>query len=252
MAGGAVARARYGGLMQLITVVAPVFGANCYVLAADDRTCVIVDPGGGAADGVRRAVREQGLTPVAVLATHGHVDHTWDAAELSEEYDVPVLLHRADEYRLADPFGTLGLGGAHDPAGPLAQSLQSLGIAPGDYRVPARVEPFGGEPGADGRSADEVLDLGGLRLVARHAPGHTEGATLYLLDVQPAPVAFTGDVLFSGTVGRTDLPGGDDRAMTRTLAEVVRALPGVTVVLPGHGPGTTMDDELGRNPYLAR
>lgn len=238
--------------MQLITVVAPVFGANCYVLAADDRTCVIVDPGGGAAAGVRRAVEENGLVPVAVLATHGHVDHTWDAGELTEEYGIPLRLHRADAYRLADPFGTLGLGSAHDPAGPLAQSLAAVGVSPADYRAPARVEPFGAEPGQDGRSADEVLELGGLRLVARHAPGHTEGATLYLLDVLPAPVAFTGDVLFSGTVGRTDLPGGDDQVMARTLREVVRALPGDTVVLPGHGPGTTMDDELGRNPYLAR
>ncbi|MFI2752086.1 MBL fold metallo-hydrolase [Cellulomonas sp. P22] len=238
--------------MQLITVVAPVFGANCYVLAADDRTCVVIDPGGGAAPGVRRAVDENGLVPVAVLATHGHVDHTWDAAELVEEYDVPLLLHRADAYRLADPFGTLGLGSAHDAGGPLAQSLTAIGAGPSDYRVPSRIEPFGAEDGPDGGPTPDVtLELGGLRLVARHAPGHTEGSTLYLLDAVPAPVAFTGDVLFAGTIGRTDLPGGDQRVMDRTLRDVVRVLDGDTVALPGHGPGTTMDDELGRNPFLA-
>src|SRR5690554_3431400 len=94
--------------MDLQTLLAPVFGANCYVLS-DQATgpCVIVDAGGGVADAVHRLVRERGLEPVAVLATHGHVDHTWSAAELGEHYDAPVWIHADDAYRLADPFGSL-------------------------------------------------------------------------------------------------------------------------------------------------
>jgi len=236
--------------MRLMTVVAPVFGTNCYVLVADDATCVIIDPGAGVATQVGTLVREHALVPQAVLATHGHVDHTWDAAELTAALDVPLLLHRADAYRLADPFGTLGPLGSHGADGPLAQALSSIGAGPGTYTVPARVEPFGGEPGPDGRTADVLLELGGIRLVARHAPGHTQGATLYLLAAEP-PVAFTGDVLFAGSVGRTDLPGGDPARMAATLAEVVAALPPETVVLPGHGPTSGMQAELAHNPYLA-
>ncbi|GEA88823.1 MBL fold metallo-hydrolase [Cellulomonas cellasea] len=265
--------------MQILTVVAPVFGTNCYVVVADDGTCVVVDAGAGVAGPVRDAVTGRGLRCVAVLATHGHVDHTWDAAELSEAFDVPVHLHAADAYRLDDPFGTLGLGASHDPGGPLAQALASAGARPESYRRPERVEPFGGAAGEGGRSADVVLALGGVRVVARHAPGHTQGSTLYLLGAVPdavdgapaaragnagttdsaAPaaaggdlVALTGDVLFAGTIGRTDLPGGDDAVMAVTLRDVVAALPPHTVVLPGHGPTSRVAAELAGNPYLAR
>src|SRR5665648_1092398 len=98
---------RYAGQVLIRTVVAPLLGTNCY-LVSDGRRCVVVDPGGGAADGVRAIVRTEGLAPVAILLTHGHVDHTWDAAEVSEEYQVPVRLHTADVYRLHDPLGSLG------------------------------------------------------------------------------------------------------------------------------------------------
>lgn len=236
--------------MELLTVVAPVFGANCYVIVGDDLTCVVVDAGAGVAGEVRRLVAERGLTPVAVLATHGHVDHTWDAAELTAAFGVPLVLHAADVYRLTDPFGTLGqVGVSHDEDGPLAQALADIGADSGSYRAPDRVEPFGGALGPDGRTADVVLELGGVRLVARHAPGHTEGSTLYLLDADPA-VALTGDVLFAGTIGRSDLPGGDTAAMSTTLHDVVRNLAPQTLVLPGHGPSSRLGVELRANPYL--
>jgi hydroxyacylglutathione hydrolase len=236
--------------MELLTVVAPVFGTNCYVIVADDSTCVIVDPGAGVAPGVRRLVAERGLTPEAVLATHGHVDHTWDGAELTSAFGVPFVLHAADAYRLADPFGTLGqVGASHDENGPLARALADIGAGPDSYRAPDRVEPFGREPSPDGRTADVVLQLGGVRLVARHAPGHTEGSTLYLLDSEPA-VALTGDVLFAGSIGRSDLPGGDAAVMSDTLRDVVRRLDPQTLVLPGHGPSSRLGVELRANPYL--
>lgn len=232
--------------MQVVTVISPVFGARCSVLVHDDGTCVVIDAGAGVTDDVLGLVADRGLRPAAVLATHGHVDHTWDAGRLSAALGVPVVLHAADAYRLDDPFGTLGLGEpTHDPSGPLAQALAAVGVDPAGYVAPELVETFGSVD--DERSADVVLAFGGLRVVARHAPGHTEGSTLYLVD----SLAFTGDVLFAGTIGRTDLPGGDGATMARTLREVVATLPPETVVVPGHGPTSDIATELRQNPYLA-
>lgn len=238
--------------MDISTLVAPVFGTRCSVVVGAQRSCVVVDAGAGAGTQVRALVEREGLRPRAVLATHGHADHTWDAPALAATYDVPVVLHAADAYRLADPFGTLGvLDPRHDPRGPLAQSLVAAGVDLASWRPPARVEPFGAS--GDARSADVELVWDDVRLTARHAPGHTEGSTLYLVDVgADAPTVLAGDVLFAGSIGRTDLPGGDDRAMAATLRDVVTTLPPDAVVLPGHGPATDVRTELATNPYLPR
>ncbi|RPF20927.1 MBL fold metallo-hydrolase [Myceligenerans xiligouense] len=269
---------------QVDVVVAPVFGTNCCVVAAPGsgvRDCVVVDAGAGVADGVARVVEERRLRPRAVLATHGHADHTWDAAELCERYDVPMWMHAADVYRLDDPFGTLVSGaGAAAVSSALGRELAALGFAPEAYRAPKPVEGFE----TRGGSAD--LTFGAVTLRAVHAPGHTQGSTLYLLDPPgsdggaagrggtgedartggrtttgaeadaatpdsaPSGIVLTGDVLFAGSIGRTDLPGGDDATMRATLSDVVARLdPGLAVV-PGHGPTTTVERELATNPYL--
>jgi len=268
--------------MDVLTAVAPVFGTNCYILVADDAlSCVIVDVGAGIERRVRTIVTSLGLRPVAVLATHGHVDHTWGAAEVSEAFGVPVVLHPDDAYRLADPFGSLGLGragdGSHDPGGPLAQAIAAAGIDPSGYRAPGRIEPFEVPvpTAAAAATAGFPLDLGpilfaGGALTVLPAPGHTQGASLYLVDGVPGPdsslpfapgeerlatgataTALTGDVLFAGSIGRTDLPGGDGGAMAGTLHRLTAVLAPGTLLLPGHGPATRMDVELRRNPYLA-
>ncbi|WP_454048500.1 MBL fold metallo-hydrolase [Cellulomonas sp. Marseille-Q8402] len=240
--------------MRILGLTSPVFAAACYVVAADDGTCVVVDPGAGVADAVRSTVAEQGLRVAGVVATHGHADHVWDAGRVAAAAGVPLRLHARDAHRLADPLGTLrGAGpGDVDALGvrdALRSGLVTAGLDPDAFDA-GDVEPFGGgDPGA--RTADVALELGGVRLVARHAPGHTEGSTLYLLEEGGERVAFTGDVLFAGSVGRTDLPGGDPAAMAATLREVVGALAPGTHVLPGHGPATRVDVELRTNPYLA-
>lgn len=249
--------------VDVLTIISPVFGARCSVLVADGGACVVIDPGALVADLVVTTVAERGLRPRAVLLTHGHVDHTWDAAEVAERLGVPVLLHVRDAYRLADPFGTLGVlgGAAHDPSGPLAQSLALVGADPSAYRRPVDVRPFGTElsasarrsgpadgSGTPDRDPDVILALDGITVVARHAPGHTEGATIYLAD----GLAFTGDVLFAGTIGRTDLPGGDGPTMARTLREVVARLDPALQVVPGHGPTSDVAAELAGNPFLSR
>lgn len=244
--------------MQILLVVAPVFATNCCVVVAGpdgrDADCVIVDAGAGVAPEVERLVAERGLVPRAVVATHGHVDHTWDAAALCARYDVPFRIHPADVYRLADPFGTLGLAGhaggrdGGDPgvSGALAQALAGTGRRAEDYRAPAVVEPLAVGPDGAGD-----LVAGAVRLRTLHAPGHTEGSTLLVVQEPDGDgVVLAGDVLFAGGTGRTDLPGGDAATMARTLRDVVGALgPGLGVV-PGHGPTTTVGHELASNPYL--
>ncbi|WP_454857039.1 MBL fold metallo-hydrolase [Promicromonospora soli] len=216
--------------MELRVVVAPVFGTNCCVVSAGT-DCVVVDAGAGVAEAVGRLIDDAGLTPRAVLATHGHADHTWDAGALCERYGIPMRLHEADAYRLADPFGTLS---------PALEA--ALGLHRDDYQAPAVIEPFA----TPGGSA--LLTFGEVTLRALHAPGHTEGSTLYRPD---GDVVLTGDVLFAGSVGRTDLHGGSGQVMAETLRDVVRGLDPALAVVPGHGPATTVARELESNPFLA-
>lgn len=231
--------------MQVHLIVAPVFGTNCCVVVDGDgqrgADAVVVDAGAGVAASVQRLVAERRWTVRAVLATHGHVDHTWDAAALCEVFDVPLRIHAADAYRLADPFGTLGLtpGGVSDA---LRQALAGLGLRAEDYRAPTDVVPFD----ATGDDGAGTLVAGSVRLRTIHAPGHTEGATLYELD----GVLLAGDVLFAGGIGRTDLPGGDDAVMRATLRDVVGRLDPALEVVPGHGPTTTVEREKATNPFL--
>jgi len=237
----------------LRVVVAPVFGTNCSVVSAANGECVVVDAGAGVADAVVAHVASAGLVPRAVLATHGHVDHTWDAAALADRFDVPVVLHAADAYRLVDPFGSLehaspagDRGERPLVSGPLGAALATAGARPEDYREPTRVETFDLAAGEE-----RTLRWGDLVLRAVGAPGHTEGSTLYLVGQPGAGVVLSGDVLFAGSVGRTDLPGGDGATMARTLRGVVARLDPAWDVLPGHGPATTVARELTTNPFLA-
>lgn len=232
--------------MLVRTVVSPLLGTNCHVLADDEGRCVVVDPGALVADDVLTAIRADGLTATGVLVTHGHVDHTWDAGRLAEALGVAVHVHLADLPRIADPFGTLG---------PLGTELERMAASAGQTWSPPRdVSPFGGPSapaGPDGADAPADLDVGGLILTAFHAPGHTEGSTVFLTarSLTARSLALTGDVLFAGTIGRTDLPGGDDTAMRRTLSRLAGLDP-ATLLLPGHGPGSDLATELRTNPYL--
>lgn len=221
--------------MQTRTVVSPLLEASCHVVADDDGRCVVVDPGAAVTERVLELIVDAGWRAVGVLATHGHVDHTWAAAELCAALGLPLRVHRADVYRIEDPIGSLG---------PLGAQLAAIGGPWGEPGRPDRIEPI--EPPDEGTCE---VDLDGLLLTAVHAPGHTEGSTVYLFGAATAALALTGDVLFAGTIGRTDLPGGDPAAMGRSLARL-RGLDAATVVLPGHGPTSTIGDELRSNPFL--
>lgn len=210
--------------------------ANCYVVAAaGSEKCVIIDPGQDAAGAVRSVISENRLEPRAILLTHGHFDHVADAAVLADDYNIAVHVHSADKHLLSDPAAGLGPDGA-------AMVARLIG---GAMTVPARVETY--RPGTPVVSA-------GLSFSVQHAPGHTAGSVLLGLDYPGHPsirrIVFSGDVVFAGSVGRTDLPGGDGDVMRSTLAQVVLALPEGTAFLPGHGDQTTLAHERATNPYL--
>ena len=209
---------------------AQAFDTNCYVVApGPGEQCVVVDPGIGVADRLDDLIAEHRLHPVAVLLTHGHLDHTFSVTPVCQARDVPAYLHPADREMLADP------------AKGLSTDLRSLFGGRFNWAEPSDVKPL-----PDGGA----ITLAGLSITVDHAPGHTGGSVLFRLAGEDAPLCLSGDVLFAGSIGRTDLPGGDPAAMTASLRDKVLPLADDTVVLPGHGPQTTIGRERATNPFL--
>jgi glyoxylase-like metal-dependent hydrolase (beta-lactamase superfamily II) len=207
-------------------------GTNCFVVApGPGERCVVIDPGIDAVDALDELLDRHRLRPAAVLLTHGHLDHTFSVVPVCGAKDVPAWIHPDDRGQLTDPLRWIGV-----PPGTPVMGITSLPTAePDDVRALA-----------DG----ETLELAGLALTVRHTPGHTLGSVVFGLDTPDAPLLFSGDLLFAGSVGRTDLPGGSPAAMLDSLARVVLPLDDETVVHPGHGPDTTIGRERATNPYL--
>ncbi|MGL5816957.1 MAG: MBL fold metallo-hydrolase [Phycicoccus sp.] len=228
--------------MLVVSFPAAAFATNCHVLAPSrGEECVVVDPGIGVEDTLRDVLAEHRLRPAAVLLTHGHLDHVYAVTPVCGG-DIAAYVHGDDRYRLRDPLATV-------PPPMLAMMEQQFG------RRATWSEPEWVVKVTD----RQRMTLAGLDLDVRHAPGHTEGSVLFALDAAPHGVpaeeevdrtVVAGDVLFAGSVGRTDLPGGDDVAMRRSLRDVVLPLADSTLVLTGHGPATTMRRERATNPYL--
>jgi glyoxylase-like metal-dependent hydrolase (beta-lactamase superfamily II) len=210
------------------------WAANCYVAATGPRSeCVVVDPGQDSASGIAEIVREHGLKPVAVLLTHGHLDHMWSVTPVAGTYDATAWIHPADRHLLADPMAGISPGTASMLLG-------------GSYQF---TEPDHVAELADG----QALELAGLRVVVDHTPGHTAGSVSFRTpygDQGVSEVMFAGDLLFAGSIGRTDLPGGDHPTMLRTLRDKVLSLPDDVAVLPGHGEQTSIGRERATNPFL--
>jgi len=201
------------------------FAANCYVVApARGAECVIVDPGQDAQQGIDELLVRYRLKPIAVLLTHGHIDHMWSVAPVCGAKGIPAYIHPDDRELLADPAKGLSLT--------VGQQLFG-GIT---FTEPDDVREL-----ADG----SALTLAGLDFTVRHTPGHTPGSVTF----KSENGLFTGDLLFAGSIGRTDLPGGDHQVMLRSLARTL-TLPDDTLVLPGHGPQTTIGAERRTNPFL--
>ncbi|MEL4357976.1 MULTISPECIES: MBL fold metallo-hydrolase [unclassified Luteococcus] len=205
--------------------------ANCYLLATEQGgRCVVVDPGVDAADGVRQGLKQYGLSLDGVLLTHGHVDHVAAAATIADEAGVPVWVHEADVDLLQYPLRALG-----DDAKPILEAL----CGGTEFTPPSDVRHYEGD-----------VMVAGIRFGTRHAPGHTPGCTLLLPELGEQQLVFTGDVVFAGSIGRTDLPRGDGHVMASSLVTEVLPLPDEAHLLPGHGPTTTMAAERMTNPWL--
>jgi hydroxyacylglutathione hydrolase len=249
------------------------------VAAIPGAECVIIDPGMDAVAGVTKLIMEHRLKPVAVMLTHGHLDHMCSVTPLCRSYDSTCWVHPNDRVLLSDPLRAMGLE--------TRLLLERLTGSPTVFSEPEEVREL-----TDGAE----VSLAGLSFQAIHAPGHTPGSTMFQTELRASGIArrrteeeraeaffplratttaagskrdaraalkgayqasadidsvvFSGDVLFAGSIGRTDLPGGSLPDMLRSLRSKVLPLPDTVAVLPGHGPQTTMARERVGNPYL--
>jgi hydroxyacylglutathione hydrolase len=216
------------------------FQTNCWLVATGPGSeALVLDPGQDALPGIAELCARHRLKPVAALLTHGHLDHIWTVAPLAGAHGIPAFVHPADRHLLSDPL-----------AGFAPESRAAFGWL--DLQEPDEVREL-----ADG----QVVELAGVRLTVDHTPGHTAGHVTFRLPAEGSgtgtgtggapPRLLAGDLVFAGSIGRTDLPGGSMRAMLSSLATRFLTLPDETVVLPGHGPETTVGRERAHNPFLA-
>lgn len=203
---------------------------NCYVLAPrQGADAIVVDPGQKAMPRLRKILDENRLTPAAVLLTHGHIDHIWSAQKVADTYGCPAYIHPEDRSMLTDPIKGMG---------PRLAQL-AVGVLFGEPRQVVELD----------RDGDNI-QLGGMTVTVDHTPGHTRGSVTFRIPNGPVDLAFTGDTLFKKSIGRTDLEGGSGRDLYTSIVDKLLTLDDATVVLPGHGPKTTIGAERRTNPFL--
>ncbi len=205
---------------------AAAFATNCWVVApAEGEQCVVIDPGIGVEDQLDELLRQHRLQPVAVLLTHGHLDHTFSVTPVCGARGIPAYIHPEDRSLLADPMKGLSAESRTMFGGKLEWTEPS-DVALLDPSVP--------------------LSLAGMSFAVDFAPGHTPGSVVF----ESEKTLFSGDVLFQGSIGRTDLPGGSWEQMQQSLARVILPRADDIVVHTGHGGSTTIGRERASNPFL--
>lgn len=234
--------------MRISVIPTPYYAANCVVIVPDGGAdALVVDPSYGVTEQIRAVLDATGARVGAVLATHGHPDHVWQCHEVASwgagASGAPVYIPGPDRYRMDDP-------GAHVP-----------------LPVPAAAGPWVKPEDLRDVPAGTFEPVPGVRLLMVPAPGHTEGSALFLGEAaftidsgghhvfearDPQPFALSADVIFAGSVGRTDLPGGDEQTMRHSLRTVSNAVDPRTLLIPGHGNLTTLEAEIEANAYLRR
>lgn len=207
--------------MKVTPVVVGAFEVNCYVVETGGSSALVVDPGEDAGV-VAVTLRQAGLRPAAYLITHGHMDHVGALAELARQFPAPVIMHPDDARWAFGPRNAM-LPYYDSPERPSGVEVIAATIGP---------HPLAGES---------------IEVIA--TPGHTPGGVCYYCAAHK--IVFTGDTLFSGSVGRTDLEGSDEAAMQQSLQRLMQ-LPDETLVYAGHGPRSSIGRERRTNPFLTR
>jgi len=200
-------------------IVGPI-EANCYILALDEGAeAVIIDPG-AEEHKITKILDKYKLKPGIVIATHGHYDHIGAC----DKFKVPIFIHEKDAEYLRDP------------------ELNLSGIFSIPYQAPGEIKTV-----EDG----DVINLGGISFKVVHVPGHTPGGIALLMLKPQKDILFTGDSLFCQGIGRSDLPGGNEGLLLKSIREKLLILSPDTAIYPGHGPSSTIGEEKERNPYLS-
>lgn len=195
---------------------------NCYIVSNTTKQCLIFDPG-GEGDKLIQELRKLKLTPLAILLTHAHFDHIGAVDQVRDTYKIPVYIHTAEKKWLMDP------------------------VKNGSAK-------YAEIPSISGRGADIILtnesklEIGDFSFQVSHTPGHSPGSLTYYFVKDD--FAIVGDTLFQNSVGRTDLPGGNEMELLKSIHTKILTLPGTTIIYSGHGPATTPNDEMETNPFL--
>jgi hydroxyacylglutathione hydrolase len=205
--------------MFLKTIVAGPLGVNCYILGCDrTKAGAVIDPGDDAPM-ILNAIRQNNLDIKYILLTHGHVDHLAHLMKLKDEINAEFLMHQEDAFLLTGLFAQAMMFGLPNPGKP--------------------------KPDRFIEDGDEII-LGDLKINVLHTPGHSPGSVTYFVDNK----LFVGDLIFAGSIGRTDLPRGDYQTLINSVENKIFTLPDETMIYPGHGPETTVGQEKATNPFF--
>ncbi|WP_299087948.1 MBL fold metallo-hydrolase [uncultured Metabacillus sp.] len=194
---------------------------NCYLFSNDKNECLVIDPGGDAHK-LTNILQQQHLKPLAILLTHAHFDHIGAVDEIRNEWNIPVYVHKNEKEWLTAPSLN---GSQYFMAGEISAS-------PADELI----------------KGEGTLNIGSFSLEVFETPGHSPGSVSYYSS--EAGLVFSGDALFAGSIGRTDLPGGNHQQLIKSIHDKLLTLPEETLVLSGHGPETSIELEMERNPFL--
>ncbi|MFS0635893.1 MBL fold metallo-hydrolase [Mesobacillus foraminis] len=194
---------------------------NCYILSNRNNSCLIIDPG-EEAEKVFRYLNQKKLKPAAILLTHAHFDHIGAVEPIRAKYSVPVYLHTQEKKWLTDPV----LNGSR------LFGMGEVKAEPADYLL----------------SGNQDLSIGEFTFTVLETPGHSPGSISFYF--QEAGLVASGDALFQGSIGRTDLPGGSHETLLKSIHKKLLVMPEETLVLSGHGPVTTIGQEMDSNPFL--